>query len=229
MSTLTGPATETAHAHPRGLTASPAGLREPRRAALPAEATVRRTALLGAAAGFVCAVGFGYLSIDSLLHPGARYYRDVVFLWPWLSGAAALVAVHLVQRGPGRRAERVGAWLTFGGMALSVLGMAPRMAGGDEPWTALLGPAMGAWVLGMVVLGVGTWRAGVVPAWAGVAIALAEPATVGLAGVLRPISPLTDVGSYSGALGNAVAWLLVACALLTTASLHREPATSHAA
>ncbi|WP_238438783.1 hypothetical protein, partial [Frankia nepalensis] len=182
----------------------------------------RRTALLGAGAAGVCALGFGYLSIDSLLHPGAKYYRDVVFLWPWLSGALALFALHLVQRRPGQRVERAGAWLTLTGMALSVLGMLPRMAGGDEPWTALLGPAMLAWVVGMVALGIGTWRAGVVPAWAGVAIALAEPSTVGLAWVLRPISPLTDVGSYSGALGNAVAWLLVACALLTTADRHRR-------
>ncbi|WP_007518631.1 hypothetical protein [Pseudofrankia saprophytica] len=186
---------------------------------------VRRKALLGAAAAGVCAIGFVYLSLDSLVHPGAKYYRDVVFLWPWLSGAAALVALHLVQRRPGRRTERVGAWLTLGGMALSVLGMAPRMAGGDEPWTALLGPAMLAWVVGMVVLAVGTWRAGVVPTWAAVALALAEPSTVALAWVLRSVSPLEDVGSYSGALGNAVAWLLLACALLTTADQHRDPAT----
>jgi len=187
-------------------------------------ARVRRTARLGAAAAGVCAVGFGYLSLDSLVHPGVKYYRDVVFLWPWLAGAAALVALHLIQRRPGRRVERVGAWLTIGGMALSALGMAPRMAGGDGPWTALLGPAMVAWILGMVVLAVGTWRAGVVPGWAALALALAEPSTVAMAWVLRSVSPLEDTGSYSGALGNAIAWLLLACALLTTADQHRRPA-----
>ena len=57
-------------------------------------------------------------------------------------------------------------------------------------------------------------------------LALAEPSTVAMAWVLRPVSPLEDTGSYSGALGNAIAWLLLACALLTTADQHRAPVRS---
>jgi len=65
----------------------------------------------------------------------------------------------------------------------------------------------------MLLLGYATVRARIVPARAGIALMLAEPVTVGTALILSPWVPLQSEGSYSGAIANGVAFLILGVSL----------------
>ena len=97
-------------------------------------------------------------------------------------------------------------------MAAAAGGTVARRAGVDAlVWLEAVGVV--GWTAGMLLLGVATARARVVPAWAGVAVAVAEPATVAVALVLSPWVPLRSEGSYSGAVANGAAFLALGVAL----------------
>lgn len=170
---------------------------------------------IGAVAAAVAAAGFGLLSVHSLLEPGAEHWRDVVMVVPWGLMMVTLAGLHAVQRDAAGRGERWAFAAIESVMALN-LGLLLAVVVGDRSLTGLAGPAGLLFVVAMAVFGGATVRAGVLPRRVGLALALAQPAVIVLGVALSPIAPLTDYGSYTGALGHAVVLALVA------RELHRD-------
>ena len=164
---------------------------------------------IGAVAAAVAAAGFGLLSVHSLLEPGAEHWRDVVMVVPWGLMMVTLAGLHAVQRDAAGRGERWAFAAIESVMALN-LGLLLAVVVGDRSLTGLAGPAGLLFVVAMAVFGGATVRAGVLPRRVGLALALAQPAVIVLGVALSPIAPLTDYGSYTGALGHAVVLALVA-------------------
>lgn len=168
------------------------------------------SALLGGAA-------FAALSLESIARPDPERYRSALFLVPWLLSAGGIVGLHARQRERAGRLGQVGFWATFGAMLVAALGTIAYLADVDAlRWLEVVGVLV--WTVGMLLLGVATVRARVVAPWAGIALAAAEPATVLTALALSPWVPLENEGSYSGAIANGVAFLLLGVALRSAKS-----------
>jgi hypothetical protein len=77
------------------------------------------------------------------------------------------------------------------------------------------------WAIGLILFGMGTMLAGVLPRYAGVVMMLLEPGSV-LAGLaLSPIAPIHDRGTYSGAVEKGIGLALLALAMHTACERRR--------
>lgn len=85
---------------------------------------------------------------------------------------AGLFALRRLQGAP-----RGAVGMAAAGHLLIVLGIAIGLALGEDPewFFAVAGPGLLLWLIGTVRLGVHTWRAGVLPRWTAVALALTIP------------------------------------------------------
>ena len=173
----------------------------------------------GAVSALLGGTAFVALSLESIARPDPERYRTVFFLVPWLLSAGGIVGLHARQREHVGRPGRVGFWATIGAMLAAAVGAIAYLLGLDAlRWLEALGVVV--WTVGMLLLGVATVRARVVAPWAGIALVVAEPATVLTALALSPWVPLESEGSYSGAIANGVAFLLLGVALRRAA--HHE-------
>jgi hypothetical protein len=66
----------------------------------------------------------------------------------------------------------------------------------------------------LVIAGIAAILAHVLPRWMGIALIVAQPLAIVLGIAFSPISPLASHGDYTGALGHAIVWGLIAAALL---------------
>ena len=171
--------------------------------------TVRR----GMIAATAATAAWILLGAESVLRPGSMSYRDAVWLIPWSLTAVVLAYLHMIQRDRAGRLERGSFWAVITAMGLAAAGTLGVLL--DIDALKVLGFPLGAvlWVAAMLPFGVATVRAGVVPAYAGVALALLEPASLLTGIVLSPIAGLHDRGSYSAGLEKGLVTLLVARAL----------------
>lgn len=163
------------------------------------------SSLLGGAAW--CA-----LSLESIARPDPERYRTGLFLVPWVLSAGGVIGLHVLQHREAGRLGRIGFGATISSMLAAAIGTIAYLADVDAlRWLEALGVV--GWTVGMLMLGYATVRARVVAARAGIALMLAEPATVVTAVVLSPWVPLQSEGSYSGAIANGIAFLIVGVAL----------------
>lgn len=170
----------------------------------------RRAAVQRSAAVLAAAAGAAWLAlgIESIARPGPQAYRDVLFLIPWTLTLAALVCIHLLQRRTlGRFGRIVFAVLVasmIGAIALSI----PVLMGELTRHFTYIVPV---WILAMAGYGVATARAGTLPRWIGVGIASSEPLTIAAGLALSPLAPLSETGSFSGAIAHGAVFLAIAC------------------
>jgi len=171
--------------------------------------TARRSGAVGIVAGALWCV----LSIASLATPDPERYLDALFLAPFSLTLPAFVGLHLVQRDHLGRLGRVGFWLSSAAMTAILIGQMGQVFDVDS--LVWLGFPVGllCWLVGFALYGVATVRAGVLPSWAGLALALAQPLAILFGVVFSPISPVAEYGDYSGALGHGLVWLVVGWAL----------------
>lgn len=170
--------------------------------------TFPQPASLRAAARWATAAGIAWtlLSIESIARPDVMDYRDVAFLVPWLLTLATVAAIHRIQGDRLRRAGRVAFRGVVASMAAGALGSVALLLG----WTGShFAVAVPFWVLSMAVYGTATARAGVLPRWIGVALALSEVLVIATAVALSPWVPLSDHGSFSGAIAHGVVFLAI--------------------
>ena len=167
----------------------------------------------GAPAALLAGAFWLFLSLDSLVRPDPERYRDALFIIPWLLAAVAVVAIHTLQRAAAGRLGKVGLWLLIAGIAAGVVGIFSSLTDAEAlKWLGFPVGALG-WMGGLVLFGVATVRARVLPRWCGVALILAQPLAILLGMVLSPIAPLHEYGSYTGALALAVVWASLGAAL----------------
>jgi len=150
------------------------------------------------------------LGLESIVRPEQHNYRDYVMFVPWVLTLVAIVGMHQIQRTQGGRLERWGFAAVAASMTFGALAAIPQAFGQLESSFAFVAPV---WVLGMIVFGIGTSRAGVFPRWVGIALALSEMLTMGAAAAMSPWVPIRDRGSFSGAVAHGVVFLLVSFAV----------------
>ncbi len=155
------------------------------------------------------------LSLLSLATPEPARYLDALFVVPFALSLGGVVGLHAAQRDRTGRLERVGFWVSAVGMVATLVGQVGIVADLDPLKRVMLPAGLAAWVGGFLLLGIATARGGVLPAWAGAALALAQPLAVVAGLLLSPISPLSSTGDYTGAIAHGVVWLAIGAALRT--------------
>ncbi len=166
----------------------------------------------GAISSLLGGIAWCALSLESIARPDPERYRTGLFLVPWVLSAGGVIGLHALQHRQAGRLVRIGFWTTISSMLAAAIGTLAYLAEMDAlRWLEALGVV--GWTVGMLLLGFATVRAGVVPKRAGVALMLAEPVTVLTAVALSPWVPLQSEGSYSGAIANGIAFLMLGVAL----------------
>ena len=173
----------------------------------------RRLASVGIRFGWVTAACWTIFGLESILRPEPQNYRDLVWVLPFTLTAVTFSFLHGVQRSARAGLERVGYAAVVTAMALVVLGNVglvtgqPLLAALRFPWGALL------WTAALFFFGAGTWRAGVVPWYVGLALILLEPGSIVTGLLLSPIAPLHDRGGYSAGVEKGLAVAVIAIGL----------------
>lgn len=176
------------------------------------------------AVGLAAAAGVAWFALgtESILRPDPAAYRDVAFLVPWVLTLGTLVALHRLQRHALGRVGRASFGLLVVSMSAVVVLTAPALLG--QELVRHFTYAVPVWVLAMAAYGVATARAGVLPRWAGAGIALTEPVTIATGVALSPLVPLSEHGSFSGAVAHGVIFLALARGLTQHRSAGDGPA-----
>jgi hypothetical protein len=169
---------------------------------------------------WLAAAAWILLGLESILRPGQHNERDVWWTIPFALTTAAFCCLHAVQTSRNSGAERWGFYavlgaciLVFAGNAGIVLGV-PSLAVLGFPWGAVV------WTAGLVMFGVGTWRAGVLPRYVAAALIALEPGSILTGLALAPVSPLQNRGAYSGGVEKGFVLAILAMGLRT---LSRSP------
>ncbi len=123
------------------------------------------------------------------------------------------LGLHALQRTHAGRLERIGAWVSAVGMAVTLIGQVGIITDVEVLKRTVLPTGVAIWLLGFALFGVATARARVLLPWAGIAIALSQPLAVAAGLTLSPISPLSSSGDYSGAIAHGLVWLALGVAL----------------
>lgn len=172
-----------------------------------------RLVRIGGFCGLGAAAGFAVIAIHSVLVPEPQDWRNAAMLFPWVLTMVLLAGVQGAQAAGATRSCRWAFRTTQAAMAANgLLLLLVALDVGDL--RSLAGPAALAWIAGMIWFGVCTVRNRTFPAVVGVAIAATEPLVILTGLALSPIAPLSDYGSYTGAIGHAVVMGLVGVHLL---------------
>jgi hypothetical protein len=102
---------------------------------------------------------------------------DLVFAAAWLSAVLPVLRLHALHQGRDGRWGIVGVWALVAGAVAHTPGLVVRVAGSDALFWLVLPVGVLLLFVGLVALGVGTWRAGVLPRWCGAAMGSALPLT----------------------------------------------------
>jgi hypothetical protein len=127
----------------------------------------------------------------------------------FLSAALALTIPGLVALRRLQSAPRGAVETAVAGQLLLLIGVAAGLALGEDPsWFAAVGvPGNLLWLIGTVRIGRHTWRAGVFPRWAAVAIALTVPVGIVL-------------GEFGGSALPGLLWIYLGLRLIPPAHRH---------
>jgi hypothetical protein len=118
-----------------------------------------------------------------------------------------------LQRERSVRLGESGFTVSVAGMVTTLVGQTGIIMDTDALTHIVLPVGVAAWILGFLLFGLATARAGVLPKWTGAAIALSQPLAVVAGLALSPISPLSSTGDYSGAVAHGFVWLSIGAAI----------------
>lgn len=179
----------------------------------------------GAWWGWISAGLWILLGIDSIVRPVQDNRREIFWWFPFLFMMLTIIAVHRVQGRRELRLERYCYWIVMVAWILVFFGNLGLVF--NVPALLPLGFPGGAVVgaVGLIVYGLATWRAKILPWYAGLALILWEPGSIATGLILAPISPLRDRGTYSAGIWKGLAIGVVAFGLRTTARCLRQSQT----
>ena len=175
--------------------------------------TAARTAATGAVLAALAGAAWFALGIESIVRPDPRDFRNIAFVMPWALTLMAIVTLHRMQRHRGDRLELHGYRAVVVTMIVAGLGHLVLVA--TDVGIGLA--AVPLWVVAMAAFGIGTVRAGVVPRHVGIMLAVSQLIVIAIALALSPIVPLQSDGSFSGAVGHGLTFVIVALALRSLA------------
>jgi hypothetical protein len=153
------------------------------------------------------------LSLLSLLTPGPARYLDVLFVVPYSLSLVGVLRLHAVQRDRSGQFGDIGFRVSVAGIVTTLVGQTGIIMDTDALTRIVLPVGVAAWILGFLLFGLATARAGVLPRWTGAAIALSQPLAVVAGLAFSPISPLSSTGDYSGAISHGLVWLSIGAAI----------------
>ena len=162
----------------------------------------RQSSLIALAAGTLYAIQtiIGLASPQAETFAGVSDYAlEAVFVAALLLTLPALLTVFQYGIGTGRLGL-AGCYTAAGGTALMLISAAATLVGGANALGLLFVLGLLAAALGQLLLGAAVARAKLLPAWAGLGLALALPVSVLLA-------------SYGGGMFVAAAWMIIGGAL----------------
>jgi len=177
--------------------------------------TALTSARRGAVYGWISTLLWVLLGIDSIVRPIQDDRREIFWWFPYVFMMLTIMAVHRVQRRAERRLENITFWVVMIAWVLVLirnLGLVfhvPTLLPLRFPKKAIVA------AVGLIVYGVATGRARVLPWYAGLGLILWEPGSIATGLLLAPISPLRDRGSYSAGLWKGFAIGIVAMGLYT--------------
>jgi hypothetical protein len=158
-------------------------------------------------------LGWAALAVESFLTPPPQDYRDALVLVPWTLYAVVIVGVHRAQRERTGRFAVAGLAVTLAGIATATVGNLGVLLGNDAMVAIAFPVGPGLFSLGLLLFGVATFRAGVLPRYAGVALAMSQPMAIAVGLSLTWHVPVHPHGSYTGGIGHGLAVLALALAL----------------
>jgi len=172
-----------------------------------------REARLGERYGWISALAWIAIGLDSILRPIQDNRREIYWWIPFAFMMLALISIHRVQRSQNRRFELYSyraVMLASALVLLGNLGLVFNVSALSE-----LGFPGGAivWMVGQIAFGIATWRARVLPWYVGLALVLWEPGSIAAGLLLAPIAPLHERGSYSAGLEKGLALAVMAYGL----------------
>jgi hypothetical protein len=168
---------------------------------------------MAAGAALITSVAWFTLGSESILRPGTYAFRDGVMLVPWMLALTSLAMLRAVLgKDTGAVAHRAFV-VVFAAMALATVGQMGLIVD-SMPLKAFGLLGIVGFIGGMMAIGIGLWRSGAVPRGLAVALALTQPLTMAAGVAMSPWVPLTESGSYSGAVVHGVTWLLLGAYLL---------------
>lgn len=135
---------------------------------------------------------------------------DLLFAAAWLCAVLPVLALHAMHSGRDGALGTAGTVAIVVGAVANALGLVVQVAGSDA--LSLLVLPVGGLLLfvGLVLLGVATWRARVLPRWYGAAMIAALPLTF-LTSIFVPIEG-DGSGDYPGVFVVGLFWLALAAA-----------------
>ncbi len=174
------------------------------------DSSARKRAFLYAVMSGIAWIAFG---AESILRPWQVNARDAVWAIPFSLTALSFVYIHRMQRGRAPLLESVGFYAVMLASLLAFVGNAGVLL--NQRTMAIFGFPYGAllWTVGLVLFGVGTWRALVLPRYGALTLILLEPCSLLTGLALSPIAPLLDRGAYSGGVEKGLAMLIIALAI----------------
>lgn len=153
--------------------------REMRKEHMAASGLIRWGAICLALGGATWVV-LGLLAAIGLLQAIPGREDVVLFVAALLLSAVGLVGLHALQKDGYGRLGRVGLCIALAAVAARVSGAVVFLAGGSAlEWISF--PGTFAMLVGFVLYGVATLRAGVLPHWYGIALVVAMPVSLPLA------------------------------------------------
>ena len=172
-----------------------------------------REARWGERYGWISALAWMALGLDSILRPIQDNRREIYWWIPFAFMMLTLVSIHRVQRSQKRRFELYSYWTVMLASALVLLGnlgLVFNLSALSE-----LGFPGGAivWMVGLIAFGMATWRASVLRWYVGLALVLWEPGSIAVGLLLAPIAPLHERGSYTAGLEKGLALAVMAYGL----------------
>ena len=138
-----------------------------------------RWGAIGLALGGVTWVALGFLAAIGLLQAIPGREDVVLFVAALLLSAVGLVGLHDLQKDSYGRLGRVGLYIALTAVAARILGAVVFLAGSSTlEWLSF--PGTLCMLVGFMIYGVATVRAGVLPRWSGLALVVAMPVSLPL-------------------------------------------------
>jgi hypothetical protein len=158
-----------------------------------------------------CSPGLLFIALSAVsLITDPAPVLDLVFAAAWLSAVLPVVRLHALHQGRDGMWGTVGAWALIAGAVAHVPGLVVQFAGSDKLSWLVLPVGVLLLFVGLVALGVGTWRAGVLPRWFSIGMAAALPLTF-LTSIWFPVHG-DGSGDYPGVFVMGSFWLSLAIA-----------------
>jgi hypothetical protein len=172
-----------------------------------------REARRGERYGWISALTWVAIGVDSILGPIQDNRREIYWWVPFAFMMLTLISIHRVQRSENRRFELYSYRAVMLASALVLLGNLGLVF--NVRALSALGFPGGAivWMVGQIAFGIATWRARVFPWYLGLALVLWEPGSIIAGLLLAPIAPLHERDSYSAGLEKGFAMAVMAYGL----------------